>query len=87
MKTIVELNNISYKYDKRKTAGINKLNLKINKSECLCLIGPSGSGKTTTAKIIAKLLSPQDGTLLFKTRYYNFLCATDNSTSRGEDRL
>lgn len=61
MKKIIELKDICYRYDRRKTDGITDLSFTIFQSECLCLVGPSGSGKTTTAKIIADKLSAQSG--------------------------
>jgi ABC-type Fe3+/spermidine/putrescine transport system ATPase subunit len=73
MKKIVELKNICYRYDKRKTDGITELSFSIYQAQCLCLVGPSGSGKTTTAKIIADILTPQEGEMKFyentKTAY------------------
>lgn len=73
MKKLVELNHVTYRYDQRKTDGITNMSLAIKKSECVCLIGPSGSGKSTTAKLIAELIHPQEGSVKFfenvKTAY------------------
>jgi ABC-type Fe3+/spermidine/putrescine transport system ATPase subunit len=69
MEKVIEIQNISYRYDKRKTAGVCDLSFDIYKAECLCLLGPSGSGKTTTAKIIGEVLHPQKGRIVY---HHNF---------------
>ena len=42
-KTVLELENISYKY--KNDLILNKVNLKINSGEKIALLGKSGSGK------------------------------------------
>ena len=44
---------------------INGVRLQLAPGETLLLTGPSGSGKTTLARILAGLLQPLDGTVLF----------------------
>jgi len=47
---------------------MDDVSLTINKGEILSLVGESGSGKTTTAKIIARLHTPDTGRVLFQNR-------------------
>ncbi len=43
---------------------IHKLNLKVDKGECLALLGPSGCGKSSTLRLIAGLDKPDEGSIL-----------------------
>lgn len=65
MTNLVEIKNLKYIYDQRKTDGINDLNLTITKGEVFTLIGPSGSGKSTTLKCIANILKAKSGEINF----------------------
>ena len=47
------------------TRGLAPINLTIADGEFLTLIGPSGCGKSTLLKLIANLLEPSDGRLLW----------------------
>lgn len=44
---------------------VDKLNLKIYKSEILGLLGRNGAGKTTLVDMITKVTSPTSGTIKF----------------------
>ena len=46
-------------------AVVNKVNLRVEAGEVVCLLGPNGSGKTTTLQTIAGELAPVDGVVLF----------------------
>lgn len=47
---------------------LENINLDINKGEIISLLGPSGCGKSTTLKLIAGLLNPDKGDILFNNQ-------------------
>jgi ABC-type Fe3+/spermidine/putrescine transport system ATPase subunit len=65
--TDVSLHHISKSYD-GKTAVVKDFNLAIPSGQITALLGPSGCGKTTLLKMIAGLLEPTDGDILFNGR-------------------
>jgi len=58
---MLELKNLEKKFGN--FVAVNKINLKINKSELFGFLGPNGAGKTTTIKMIVGLLSPTSGNI------------------------
>ncbi|NET73790.1 MAG: ABC transporter ATP-binding protein, partial [Sphaerospermopsis sp. SIO1G2] len=62
--TVVQLENLSQTYNGRHTA-VRDLTLTIPAGQITALLGPSGCGKTTTLKMIAGLLEPTSGQVLF----------------------
>ncbi len=44
---------------------IGPIDLVVNNGELMCLLGPSGSGKTTTLRMIAGLIEPDEGRIIF----------------------
>ncbi len=65
--TVVQLENLRQTYDGRHIA-VHQLNLTIPSGQITALLGPSGCGKTTTLKMIAGLLNPTSGRVLFNGR-------------------
>lgn len=63
--TRVTLKNLTKIYNGTKEPAVNDLNLDIEQGELVALLGPSGCGKTTTLKMIAGLLRPSSGDILF----------------------
>ena len=57
--TLIELNNISYKYGDKLI--LNKVNLRINSGDKIALLGKSGSGKTTLISILNGTIKPTQG--------------------------
>ncbi len=74
MNPIIELRNVSRSFfvrkgffgGKKELRVLDNLNLSIAEGDVLALVGESGCGKTTTAKIIAGLLKPTSGELLYR---------------------
>lgn len=60
---MLEFNNVTKRYGGGKPA-LSNLNLKIEKGEFVCFIGPSGCGKTTTMKMVNRLISVTEGSIL-----------------------
>ena len=63
----IEFVNVTYRISGNRTL-ISDLNLSIRRGETLMLLGRSGSGKTTTLKLINRLLSQSEGTVLVDGR-------------------
>ena len=67
---LIELSEVSrfFKQGRTRVPVLQNINLTIATNEIVCLVGESGCGKTTTGKIIAGLLPPSDGQVIFKGR-------------------
>jgi peptide/nickel transport system ATP-binding protein len=52
----------------RRLTAIDDVSLSISKGQTLGLVGESGSGKSTMARLLLRLLLPDEGTLFFKGR-------------------
>ena len=55
----------SYPLKRGELVALRDLNFSIGEREFVCIVGPSGCGKTTLLKIIAGLLSPTTGQVVF----------------------
>jgi iron complex transport system ATP-binding protein len=60
---MIEVNSIFFRYHQDWV--LQDVSCQIRKGEFVGLIGPNGSGKTTLLKILYRLLSPQQGEVLF----------------------
>lgn len=63
---IISLQNISKHYSEDSSAGVNSINLSIQKCDFIAIVGESGSGKSTLLKLIYGLLFPDSGEIQFK---------------------
>ena len=66
---LLELRNITFSYKLRrgeKLQVFNDLSLKVRYAEFLGIAGPSGCGKSTLIRIMAGLLKPESGVVLFR---------------------
>src|SRR5258708_7857996 len=64
--TSVELEHIGRRFGS--VVALENINLTIERGELLFLLGPSGCGKSTLLRIIAGLLEPTSGRILFGGR-------------------
>ena len=67
-KPLIELVGVTREF---KTPGgmikaVDRVSLGLGQSEAMCLVGESGCGKTTTGRLLAGLLRPTSGELLFE---------------------
>ena len=60
-KNKIELQNVSFRYQKDDPYIIKNLNLKIQKGDKIGLVGESGTGKSTLMNIIMGLLKQTEG--------------------------
>lgn len=67
MKEILRLKNVSYNYHTLtdEIMAIKDLNLTVKEQEFVAIVGPSGCGKTTILSLIANILTPSSGEIIF----------------------
>lgn len=68
MQPILSLQDISYSYHnlKGETPALTHINLQVSEGEFVAVAGPSGCGKSTLLSIIAGLLVPEQGNVLYR---------------------
>jgi len=59
---IIEFNNVSFSYKKRKV--LDGFSLKIPRNKKIALVGPSGAGKSTVIKMLYRLYDVNEGKIL-----------------------
>lgn len=66
--SILALEHVDRTFKKGRTVipVLQDINLHVEPQECLCLVGESGCGKTTSGKILAGLLPPTRGRVVFE---------------------
>lgn len=65
--TVVSLDGVSKAYEPGVSA-VSELSLSVDDGELFVLLGPSGCGKTTTMRMVAGLIQPTAGDILFNGR-------------------
>ena len=66
---MIEIKNLSKYFSRNKGESfnvINELNLKITEGKFIAVVGPNGCGKTTFLRILAGLIKPTSGHILFE---------------------
>lgn len=62
---LLEVKNISYRYNKSSKWILKDVSFKIDSKERVALVGPSGYGKSTLSKIISGYIKPDEGEILW----------------------
>ena len=65
----VQLNNVSFSYDKNKNV-LNNINYELQENKIIGICGKSGSGKTTFVDLVSGLLAPTHGAILINGKIY-----------------
>ena len=79
---IIELKNVSFKYEKGAEPVLTDLDLKVEEGTCLAVTGDNGSGKTTLFRIINGLSFPDKGEYLYKGTVINQAYLKDNANAK-----
>ena len=61
---VIELRNVSFKYDLQDEWILRNINLVIGSSEKIALVGENGAGKSTLVKLLARIYDPTEGQIL-----------------------
>ncbi|MFN7960388.1 MAG: ABC transporter ATP-binding protein [Thermoanaerobaculia bacterium] len=69
--SLMAAQGVGWKPEGRQVLG--PLDLEVRRGECLALVGPNGAGKTTLLRLLAGLLSPDQGELSFEGTPYSSL--------------
>ncbi len=68
-KQVMNASDIYFSYDPTASDShdflINRFNINVNAGERICVVGKNGKGKTTLIKILAQVLPPQRGDIIF----------------------
>lgn len=63
MEKIFQVKHLFYKVDE--TTILKDINLELQKGKYITVVGPSGSGKSTLMRILASMISPTSGEVIF----------------------
>ena len=77
MQPILSLRDVSYSYHnlKGETPALSHINLQVTEGSFVAVVGPSGCGKSTLLSLIAGLLPPEDGEILYRGLSSRDYCA------------
>ena len=63
---MIEVENLSFSYGKRRARVLKDFSMKLDQGSVYGLLGKNGTGKSTLLYLMAGLLRPQTGTILYK---------------------
>ena len=63
---MIEVENLSFSYGRRKSMVLENFSMKLDKGSVYGLLGKNGTGKSTLLYLMAGLLRPQTGNVLYK---------------------
>ena len=63
---MIEVENLSFNYGRRKSKVLEDFSMKLDKGSVYGLLGKNGTGKSTLLYLMAGLLRPQTGNVLYK---------------------
>lgn len=66
---MIEITDLSKRFGKLHV--LKKINLQLDKGECIALIGPNGCGKTTLIKSVLGMVLPNTGEIIFNGKSIN----------------
>ena len=64
----IELNNVSFRYDKDGPNIVDHMNLKISSGEYVAIVGQSGCGKSTLMRLLLGFEEPDEGSISYDNR-------------------
>ena len=75
---MIDVNNVSFSYGRKKSKVLDGFSMQLEKGAVYGLLGKNGTGKSTLLYLMAGLLRPQTGKVLYKgaevtKRYPNIL--------------
>ncbi len=86
MTNILEIINLSKKYDQNKNLNVLKnLNFKFKKGKIYSLIGPSGSGKSTLLNLLSLIDKPSSGKIKINEKSIDFTEKKTNDKIRAKE--
>jgi len=75
--------NKSFKSPKGRVDVLKDISIDVKRGEVLCLVGPNGAGKSTLLRIIAGLILPDSGRVLWSNYSFNMKTIFIGSSERG----